>query len=317
MTSTINHHQNTGLPIIVKVMGFSLSLVLVFTLVANVLPQVEGQAPEEMKIDLNALTMDGYVAMGEELFAGKGGCTVCHNNMGRAPDILVMDMGGTIEERLADPNYQGDAKDGQDYLYESMVDPSRYVVAGFGKKGAEHESPMPIINKPPTELDDVEMNAIIAFLQSKDGGEISVDLPTGLDAPTAKKEEKQVPQVAENAEQALKKYTCLACHEILDSPAAVGPSLKDVGSRLSVDQIRQSILEPNAEIAQGFPPIMPANLADQMMVKELQMIVTYLAAQKGEHAAPVQEKQLTAENKPAGKASDSVSPPVDSSQETQ
>jgi len=278
---------NTGLPIIVKVMIFCVSLILVFTLVANILPQVEGQAPEEKKIDLNALTMDSYIAMGEEIFAGKGGCTVCHNNMGRAPDIMALDMSSTVEERLADSNYKGDAKDSQVYLYESMVDPSIYVVAGFGKKGAEHESPMPVINKPPTDLSEVEMNAVIAFLQTKDGGESTVELPTGVSAPV-KEEKTQAPQAAATAEEALKKFTCTACHAIFDSPAAVGPKLSDVGDRLDAAKIRESILNPAAVIAAGFPPIMPPNLADKMMVTELEMIVSYLAQQKSQAPSAAQ-----------------------------
>jgi len=295
MTSTEFKNENTGLPIIVKVMGFSLSLVLVFTLVANILPQVEGQAPEEMKIDLNALTMDSYIAMGEEIFRGKGGCTVCHNNMGRAPDILAMDMSATIDERLTDANYKGGAKDLQAYLYESMVDPSLYVVAGYGKKGAEHESPMPVINKAPTDLSEVEMNAIIAFIQTKDGGEATVALPTGVVATEPKSAKADIPKPAANAEQALKKYTCTACHAILDSSAAVGPKLSDVGERLSPAQIRESILNPAAVIAAGFPPIMPANLVDTMMVNELEMIVAFLAKQKAADVMDTdsQESNLT------------------------
>jgi cbb3-type cytochrome oxidase cytochrome c subunit len=37
----------------------------------------------------------------------------------------------------------------------------------------------------------------------------------------------------------------------------VGPDLNDIGARLSSDEIRTSIITPNAVIAEGFPPIMP------------------------------------------------------------
>ena len=47
-----------------KVLGFSLALTLVFTGVANLLPQVEGEPPKEEKVDLGALTMDSFIAWG-------------------------------------------------------------------------------------------------------------------------------------------------------------------------------------------------------------------------------------------------------------
>jgi hypothetical protein len=44
------------------------------------------------------------------------------------------------------------------------------------------------------------------------------------------------------------------------------------------EQIRRSILEPNAEIAEGFTEgVMPGDFAEKMTVKELEMIVQLLA----------------------------------------
>lgn len=45
---------------------------------------------------------------------------------------------------------------------------------------------------------------------------------------------------------------CSACHQIKGQGVNFGPDLTTVGSRLSKEQIIHSILEPNAEIAQGF-----------------------------------------------------------------
>ena len=53
-----NQKQLSSAIILVKVLGFSLALILVFTLVANTLPQVEGEAPVETEVDLGALTME-------------------------------------------------------------------------------------------------------------------------------------------------------------------------------------------------------------------------------------------------------------------
>ncbi len=272
--------EEGGLPIIVKVLSFMLFMILVFTGISNLLPQVEGQAPKDIKVDLGALTMESYIAMGETLFSGKGTCTLCHNNMGRAPDIPVMDMEATAMERLKDPEYKGKAKDSESYFRESMIAPSEYIVAGFGKQG--DTSTMPIINKAPIELTEVEMSAIVAYLQAKDGGQPTVELPTdapAIDASPAASAEP--PKPAENAQAVLTKNGCTACHAVLESPSTIGPELKAVGSRLSKEEIRQSIIDPAAVIAEGFPPIMPPDFADKMMVRELEMVVDFLYASKG------------------------------------
>jgi len=282
----INPEQN-GTIVFFKVLTFMVFIILVFTGIANLLPQVEGQAPEDIKVDLGALTMDAYIAMGERLFKGKGTCTLCHNNLGRAPNMLEMNMEETAQQRLAVPEYKGEAKDSQSYFIESMVNPSKYVVPGYGKEG--DPSPMPTINKAPIGLTDIEIGAIVAFLQAKDGGEPTVELPT--DAPAVEEETGAVPEppkVAASAEEALVKYTCTACHTVLDSAAPIGPELKTIGSRSSKEEIRSSIINPAAVIAEGFPPIMPPDFADKMMVKELELIVDFLAASKAAQAKPEQ-----------------------------
>jgi mono/diheme cytochrome c family protein len=266
------------MPTIVKVLAFSLGLALIFTGITNLLPQIEGQAPEDIEVDLGALTMDSFILMGERLYNNKGTCTLCHNDMGRAPDMLALEMNEISRQRMADEHYQGSATDSAGYILESMIDPGVYVVKGFGKKGTnDSESPMPAVNKAPIQLNDVEMDAITAFLQAKDGGDVTVELPIDAPAPAT---ETAAPSVATTAEEALAKFSCSACHAVLDSAAELGPSLKNVGARLSAAEIRQNIVNPNAVITEGFPPIMPLDLADRMMVKELEMIVEFLAKSK-------------------------------------
>jgi len=265
-----------------KTLGFSLAMILLFTLVANLLPQVEGEAPKEESIDLGALTMESFVALGESLFSGKGTCTLCHNELGRAPDLLKLDAVATANERLTDARYEGAAKDAQEYFRESMLDPNAYVVTGFGKKGSnDTESPMPIVDKPPILLDTVEIDAIIAFLQAKDGNDVTIALPT--EAPTtAPLPVATAPAPAQSAEEAIAKYGCQACHNLLGTESPVGPSLTDIGQRLTREELRQSIVDPNAVVAEGFfPNIMPANFADRMTVRELEMLVVFLGEQEG------------------------------------
>ena len=270
-----------------KTIGFSIGLALIFTLVTQLLPQVEGEAPVETKVDLASLTMDDFVAMGEDLFMNKGTCTLCHKPppIGRAPDIQGMDMVRTSTERFADERYQGESKDAAGYLLESMIDPSKFVVAGWGKKGSNDTvSPMPAIDKAPIQLSAMEMDAIIAYLQAKDGNEVTVSLPS----PEAAAEVAAatpaaggaVPAPAATAEEALGKYACSSCHAMDSEDPLVGPGLATVGRRLSEGEIRQSIVDPAAVITEGFPPAMPADFAEKMTVKELEMLVQHLAEKK-------------------------------------
>ena len=185
-----------------KALGFSIALILVFASVTYVLPQVRGEAPEEEEVNLGELTMDDFVAMGEKLYRGKGTCTLCHNNLGRAPDLLTYNVVSVSLERMADEGYQGQAGDAETYLRESMVEPSAYVVEGFGKKGTnDTESPMPAVDQPPIQLSAVEMDAIIAFMQQKDGNPVTVALPSGDDAPAVESGEGAAtpPALAQNA----------------------------------------------------------------------------------------------------------------------
>lgn len=277
-----NINQQCG-HVLVSVLGFSMALVLLFTFVANILPQVEGEAPVDKKVDLGALTMDGFVSMGEELFRGKGTCTLCHNNLGRAPDILALNMVDIAAERMADERYQGAASDDAGYFLESMVDPSIYVVASFGKKGSnDSESPMPVVNKAPLNLSAIEMDAIVAFMQAKDGGEVTVDLPA--EAPVADNSSatggSTAPAPAATGEEAVGKYGCAACHVINGAGGDLGPDLTGLGGRQDGLAIQQSIVDPNAVIAEGFVQgLMPADFGDKMTVKELSMIVELLQGQ--------------------------------------
>ncbi len=277
---------NRGSSPLMNTLLFSFAMILVFTLVANLLPQVEGEAPVEKEVNLGELTMDSFIALGESLFSGKGTCTLCHNAMGRAPDLLVMNAAAAAEERLADDRYKGKASDVASYFRESMVNPGVYVVAGFGKKGSnDSESPMPAANKPPIELSEIEMDAIIAFLQSKDGNDVTVALPTEAPAVVTTEGTAAAPSTvaaAGTGEEVAGRYGCQACHSMLGTESPVGPSLAAVGDRLDREFLRESILQPDKVIAEGFNAgMMPPDFADKMTVKELGLLLDLLLDQKG------------------------------------
>lgn len=264
---------------LVKPLGFCVALILAFGSVTYMLPQIKGEAPEEEEIAVGALTMDSFIAMGEKLFSGKGTCTLCHNKLGRAPDLLTYNVVQVSLERIADSQYQGKAVDAEGYLLESMLQPSAYVVKGFGKKGTnDTESPMPAVDKPPIQLSEVAIGAIVAYMQKKDGNPVTVALPTAAPEPDKIDETAEAkPALPQSPEEVIAKYGCAACHSILETQSVIGPSLNDIGKRMKIDQIRASIIEPKAVIASGFPPIMPD--FPTMTIIELELVVQFLAKQ--------------------------------------
>ena len=266
--------------VLMKTLLFSVMLIVTFLGVTYVLPQMEGAAPEETVVNIGDLTMESFVAMGEELYQGRGSCALCHNELGRAPDLLAFNVTSASLERLADPRYEGDANDVESYLRESMVQPGKYVVEGFGTKGSnDTESPMPAADKPPAQLSALAIDAIIAYLQDKDGNPVTVPLPTETDeSPSEEGPAESTP--AQSPEAVLAKYACAACHSILESVATLGPDLNDIANRQNADQIRNSIVSPAAVVGEGFFIIMPE--FPNMTIGELEMIVEYLAMQTGE-----------------------------------
>lgn len=264
---------------LIKPLGFCVVLILAFGAVTYILPQIKGEAPEEEEVLVGALTMDSFIAMGEKLYHGKGTCTLCHNKLGRAPDLLTYNVVQVSLEQIADPRYQGKAVDAEGYLLESMLQPSAYVVKGFGKKGTnDTESPMPAVDKPPIQLSELAIGAVIAYLQQKDGNPVTVALPTAT--PESDKIDETVdasPAPPESPQEVMAKYGCAACHSILETQSVIGPNLNGVGKRLNIDEIRTSIIDPKAVIANGFPPIMPNFPA--MTVAELEMVAQFLVKQ--------------------------------------
>ena len=161
------------------VIGFSLLTIAGFAGFSNFgIPSIEpAPPPVQEKIDLGAMTMDQFIALGDRTLNGKGTCKLCHNELGRAP--MLEQIITNTEERLADSRYEGEAEDLEAYLVESLVEPSAFVVAGFGKKGTnDAESPMPNVSGGSIGLSEAEVAAVVAYLQDQAGAEVTVEIPT-------------------------------------------------------------------------------------------------------------------------------------------
>lgn len=244
------------------------------------IPQIEpAPPPKEEKLDLGAMTMDQFIALGDRIYNGKGTCTLCHNELGRAP--MLEQVGAAVAERLSDERYKGEAADVESYLYESMVDPSAYVVAGFGKTGTNDTvSPMPNVTTGSIGLSEPETAAVIAYLQDASGLEVTVEIPTEVPEEEAEEEGEQR-AVIENPEEIVSEFACGGCHKVAGEEGELGPDLTTIGATRDRNFLRRSILDPNAEIAEGFDAeMMPDDYGEQLYAKELETLVDYLSGLK-------------------------------------
>ena len=265
------------------VVGFSVLVVAFFAVYSSFgIPQIQpAPPPEEEVLDLAAMSLDEFVALGERIYEGKGTCTLCHNPVGgRAP--LLEDAAALAEERLVDPRYEGTAGDVEDYLYESLAQPSAYVVAGFGKTGTgDTVSPMPNILTGRIGLGEAEARAVVAYLQDLGGAEVTVEIPSEPVADDEARAEGAPRTPFATPEDAIAEFACGGCHKIAGEEGELGPDLSRIGGLRDRDYLRRSILDPNAEIAEGFEPeMMPEDYGEQMYAAELEMLLDYLAGRK-------------------------------------
>lgn len=77
---------------------------------------------------------------------------------------------------------------------------------------------------------------------------------------------------------------CGSCHTLAaaKSGGAVGPNLDEVLPGMSAAMIKNSIIDPNADIAEGYPPdVMPQNYSTAIPGGQLDQLVQYLLTSTG------------------------------------
>lgn len=277
---------------VLNVVIFSLEATIAYAIIGNMIPQIESRPPEELQLSEGA-TPEQLVKAGEQIFYGKGTCALCHSiepsEAARCPLLGSGNLGPAIgaraEERAKEPAYKGKARDGVEYLIESMTDPKAYAVEGFPPI-------MPVINKPPIGLNSAELTAVTAYLQHIQGGKVTVTPKmvaefTGVEERVTDPPAQPVVATMGNRapEQLIAELACIACH-MFDAPVRlVGPSLWDIGTRHDEAYIRQSLLDPNAVITEGNPPyppgVMPPDLAQKMTALEMEKLIQWLKEHKG------------------------------------
>jgi mono/diheme cytochrome c family protein len=254
-----------------KILGIVLGTLLAYTLLANMIPQIESDVPQELTFGAD-VTPEQLVTAGEQLYNGSGGCTACHGLGTRAPNLLTDDRGsGAIGARCEN---RAPAQDCKSYLHESMVQPNKYVVEGF----------QPIMPDMSKTLSLAQIWSVVAFLQSN-GGEVTVSgedigsggttVPATTPTPAA--------TAATDPQEIMRASQCLVCHKIGAEGGPIGPDLSTIGSKRDVAYIRRSILDPDRELAPGYEAlkgVMPKNFGQQLTAGQLEAVVDYLAGLK-------------------------------------
>lgn len=258
-----------------RVFGVVLGTIVFYGLLANMIPQVQSEVPEELTLGAEA-SAEELVGAGEQLYAGAGGCTACHGLGTRAPNLVTDDRGsGTIGARCGS-RVAGETC--EEYLWISMTEPNAHVVEGF-------EPIMPDMRR---VLSEAQLWTIVAYLQSV-GGEVTVTgarvaeaqaAASGDGAATGGATGGALAGGSTDPEQLLTVGTCTACHVINGTGGPIGPPLDGVGGRLSAAEIRMSILRPNADTSAGYEAMagtMPATFGAQFNADQLEALVEYLA----------------------------------------
>ena len=309
---------------------------------------VVGDLTMEEFAEMGRVIIFGAKQVAGQKSIGKGQCPLCHtfdpgDNMGRCPNLFGVEERShrrVKEDRYATspmaigelepasgivkgvPNdipeeyrrqHGPDELTGEDYLRESLMCPTCYVVTGFGKDG-DTKSPMPVIVKPPISLSRVEVNAVVAYLQSKDTpGEfasVTVPLPqddagnTGGAVAEAPAEDEDRPVFVtgkEDIQAMINTLGCPLCHTIPGVEGAVGelgpklhekinapnrikdPNYKGKATNTK-EYVRESILNPgayvvfNEEAGEAFPDgLMPTTFGEMLSVQALDKLVDFIS----------------------------------------
>ena len=260
-----------------RIIGVVLGTLALYTLIANKIPQVQSEVPHALTLGAN-VTPEQLTNAGDQLYHGAGGCTACHGLGTRAPNLLTDEKGqGPIGARCGK---REPGKDCKAYLYESLTSPRAFVVTGYE----------PIMPEMGRILSPQQIWALVAFLESN-GGSVDVtasDIPaaSGPAASAAPATGGSGPGIANGSTEPMaiiRGAGCTGCHKINGEGGAIGPDLTHVGSRLSANLIRESILLPDAKTAKGyekFKGVMPKTFGHMFTGEQLEALVQFLAAHK-------------------------------------
>lgn len=251
-----------------KIFAFLLVTVSTYSYVGQLVPQFEEYPPAKKVITVTTPPAE-LAAIGEELVRVKGGCLICHKvtetGNERGPDLRK--AAGQAATRK--PGMEAEA-----YLLESITQPEVFLVPGYPKM-------MPSALKPPANMNLAEVKAVIAYLQTLGGAEVTVKI-AAEDIKAAK-----AAGPVHKGKEAMGTYGCVGCHKIESDGGEVGPELTKVGAGRTPEELMKKMLNPAAWTTPGFQPgIMPADLGKSIPEGDRHEIVAYLMGLSGKTYSP-------------------------------
>jgi len=243
----------------IRVTVFVLVILGAFYYMASSIPQQASLPPAKEQLDPAQIkTKADLVNVGRKLFFGKGQCALCHT------------IGASHGARA--PNLEGvGAKLTREFIYESTTQPSKYIYYDYTSSPPKpFPAQMPKINKPPVDLSDAELLAVISFVQSL-GGEVTVEpreLAAFLPPPVVKGD-------AEAGRLVFNKLECARCHQQLPSVLA---------KYASKESLRAAVVRPAGTTADGKPP--HVEFDRKLSIKDLDDLMAYLEGLQPPPAVP-------------------------------
>jgi cytochrome c2 len=215
---------------------------------------------------------------GRYLYNSKLPCKTCHSLDGsRMVGPSFLKLYGREGEFEDGGRYKAD----ENYIAESILYSNRHVVKGYPAAMPGYEG----------QISDEEVSSLIAFIKTLDGSapaaiviqEEGEAKSSNLSIEETKFNElkDKVPAVAQ----------CMACHNVTGAPNGVGPTWKGLyekqgkfqdGTSYVADAayVRESILEPQKHIVEGYPGAMPS-YAGQLSDSDIDAIVQFMKDIKG------------------------------------
>lgn len=208
------------------------------------------------KTSLSPLAREG------EKLATEQGCMGCH---GFAASPLGPSWAGIYgrQTRFTDGT---ELSADEAYLTESIRQPAARIVEGYANV------------MPPYDLSDQQIAALIAYMKEK-GGAALMDPEPATPVPVSGAASSEPAAPALTGMELAQAKGCLACHSV-DGSTLLGPSWAGLADNertlidgttvlADTDYLRRAIIDPSAELVEGYPPVMPVVQLSDAEVEDL------------------------------------------------
>ena len=202
---------------------------------------------------------------GEEIFWGKGRCSVCHRigikgyalrgpNLGESKDGPIMPI--RARERASQSGLAGSTE----YLIQTIAEPGAFVVPGYNNE-------MPEVFRAPISLTPSEIKAVILYLESLYGDTTfkEIRLPSRLLASYQPGRQFQINGDADEGRDLFFDLegpaACAACHAGRNSEqkaegSTIGPDLTAIAGFRTPEHILKKIINPDSNIVSGYEEVL-------------------------------------------------------------